>query len=429
MLGWPITTVLLFAGSFAVGYSLLLALLTFENRRFSHSRKRSVLQGLQPWQRIALIAPCKGEDYRLEDNLRHLFQQDHLNYSLVFVVESEDDLAVPIIHRLCSNNPQTSSRLVIAGRAIESGQKNHNLLAAIDEIGDEFNVYAFIDSDARPDKNWLRSLVFDLDKEGIGAVTGYRWMIPRRKSLVNFFVYAVNSATMAMMGSGRHMLIWGGSWAIRRDIFEAIGLRSAWCGTLCEDLVASRALNAAKLGVVFSPRSVVATEFDMGVSEAWEFLHRQFLLGRRYRGNLWLLALTALCIFQLGLWSCLLAGLYLLGKGDPLGCWSLGAFALIYGLTGIRSWLRQDRIRTHFPERASELRAARLFDIFLGPLAGLGQLTVMIGAGLISSTCWRGIRYFLGPGGRVLFLGRTVDATTETDPISEVLPLSQRRAA
>jgi ceramide glucosyltransferase len=429
MPNWPLTAGLLISGSFAAGYALLLALATYENRRFARSHSRSPTNGVLPWQRIALIAPCKGQDHSFQENLRHLFQQDHPNYSLIFVVESERDEAVPIIRKLCSEYHQTPSRLVVAGRAIESGQKNHNLLAAIDQLEDEFNVYAFVDSDVQPDSNWLRSLVFGLEKEGIGAVTGYRWMIPTRNSLVNLIVYAINSATIALMGSGRHMLIWGGSWAIRREVFEGVGLRSAWCGTLCEDLVASRALRATNLGTVFAPRCVVTTEFDLAASGAWEFLHRQFLLGRRYSGGLWLLSLISLGLFQIGLWGCLLAGIYMLARQETQGWWALGAFVSIYGVTCLRHWLRQDRARTHLPRRTAELRTAGLFDIFLGPLAGVAQLVVMLSSALISSTCWRGIRYFVGPGGRVLFLGRTVGKSIATDSVPEVVPLPQRRAA
>jgi len=429
MQNWPLTIALILPATFAFGYAVLMALATFENRRFARSCQHAPLSGVLPSQRIALIIPCKGEEINLAENLRHLFLQDHPNYSAFFVVESEKDPAVSTIQRLRGEYQQVPSQLVVAGHTINCGQKNHNLIQAIDGLDKKFNVMAFVDSDARPESDWLRSLVFGLDKPKVGATTGYRWMVPLRNSLPNLIVYAINSAAMALTGPGKHMLIWGGSWAIRREIYDAVGLRSAWMSTLCEDLVTTRALRSSGLGTSFSPRCVVKNEFDMNWSQAWEFLHRQFLLGRRYTVDLWMLALVSLGFFQLGLWGSLAVGTYLLATGDVIGWWGLAVFTFIYGLSCFRHWLRQDRGRTRFPDQWPRLRTAGAFDILLGPLTGLAHLIVLIGSAFYSSTRWRGIRYFLGPGGRVTFVGRMVKEVSIRQEEPETVPMPTRRAA
>ena len=47
---------------------------------------------------------------------------------------------------------------------------------------------------------------------------------------------------MSLFSRDNQYMVWGGSWAIRRDIFDQIGLHRAWEGTLSDDLVASREL-------------------------------------------------------------------------------------------------------------------------------------------------------------------------------------------
>ena len=73
----------------------------------------------------------------------------------------------------------------------------------------------------------------------------------------------MNCDVMSLLCRSSHYLIWGGSWAIRREVFDAIGLRNAWKGTLSDDLVASRLMRQAGLGVRFEPASVVASPLDV----------------------------------------------------------------------------------------------------------------------------------------------------------------------
>src|SRR6185437_16633462 len=44
-----------------------------------------------------VIAPCKGVDEGLEDNLSPLLMQDYPEYELLFVVDSENESAVEVI--------------------------------------------------------------------------------------------------------------------------------------------------------------------------------------------------------------------------------------------------------------------------------------------------------------------------------------------
>ena len=97
----------------AVSFAALLTLQTWEHRRFSRSRTRHPSRE-PPRGRIALLVPCKGADVDLESNLRPLFEQDHENYEMIFVVESFQDAAWHTIHRLISQYPGHQAKLIDA---------------------------------------------------------------------------------------------------------------------------------------------------------------------------------------------------------------------------------------------------------------------------------------------------------------------------
>ena len=251
------------------------------------------LERHQPTGRVALFAPCKGLDLDLEANLRALLRQDYDNYEVTFIVESTDDPAYPAIRRAMAEHPWVPARVVVAGRATDSGQKVHNLRVATEHFSQRVKYLAFVDSDARPRPEWLRLLVSRLDQPGLGAVTGYRWFTPSRPTVANALVYSMNCDVISLLTRSSHYLIWGGSWAIRREVFDAIGLRDAWKGTLSDDLVASRLMRQSRLEVRFEPACVVASPLDESLRQAMSFIRRQYLVARLYTFDWWLFSLLA----------------------------------------------------------------------------------------------------------------------------------------
>ena len=428
-------------------YQLLLGLATWENRRYARSRIHRSVPGVLPWQRIALIVPCKGNERGLAENLACFLRQDHPNYSVTFVVESTADPAYEVIQHLLSHDhtsvtnirgKTTRAKVVVAGYGIETGQKIHNLQAAIRSQLDDVNVLAFADSDIRPDVDWLRALVFGLSREGVGAVSGYRWFHPERNTMANLLLYSFNSAAAALYGPGGHFLVWGGSWAIRRDYFDELAIDAAWDGTLSDDLVASRTLKLAKLKVAFEPRAMVASHVDLSLPNLGEFVRRQFLIGRRYATRMWLLSWISLTVFVVAFWGSLavFAGKLLAGQGVA---WWLAANAIgLYSLGVFRAWLRQDLSHIYFPLKQDALSSARRFDTWLSPFASLFLWVGYIASCVGNSIVWRGIGYFIAAGGRVQLLGRrlTIDPAAaascraaESETNSETRKFKIRRAA
>src|ERR1044071_5222163 len=63
-----------------------------------------------------VIAPCKGIDDGLEENLAALLSQDYRDYEVIFVVDSESDAAVQTIEEISRTAAKAAKKtnLVIA---------------------------------------------------------------------------------------------------------------------------------------------------------------------------------------------------------------------------------------------------------------------------------------------------------------------------
>jgi hypothetical protein len=242
----------------------------------------------------------------------------------------------------------------------------------------------------------------------MGARTGYRWLVPERLTWPHLLLYSINSSGAGLYCRHRQKLVWGGAWAIRREAFEQSGIREAWVGTLSDDLVASRALQVSGLKIEFEPRCMTASPIDMTAGEMFNFLHRQFLVVRRYMPRHWWLAVLGGGLLQAALWG---SAAFAVGQFAAGGNWLVpaAAGALLYGLAVYRAWLGQSAIRSGITAYEAKLAWPRRFDICLGPLAAaIGWLT-SVSSLCGSSMTWRGIRYWISPGGRILLLGRTLD--------------------
>ncbi len=383
--------------------SALLTLQAYEFRRFACSRGRR-RDAPPPAGKVLLVCPCRGAEPRLAENLRSLLEQDHGNYRLVLVVDSSLDPACSVIRRLLADSPRADARLIVAGAARESGQKVHNLLAATADLSADIRYLAFADSDARTSRDWLRQLVQRLDMPGVVAATGYRWLVSARPGWPNSLVHALDAAVASLVGPSRHHLVWGGSWAVRRDAFDASRLRAAWRGTLSDDLVASGVLG--QLGrVEFEPAALVASSIDFDTRGMFEFVGRQLTIGRFYAPVFWGFSTVAACLQQAVFWTgaalAPVAWQSLTWQSDKWTLLAALAALAMYGMQAFRGWLREDAGRRLLPGAAAQAASQRRVAVWGGPLVGLLQCWGLLRAILADRIVWRGIEYELLAGGQM----------------------------
>lgn len=388
---------------------LLIGVQTFEHRRFARSRFDSQCR-YRPVGRAAILVPCRGTDVGLEENLHRLFGQDYGDFEVHFVVEADTDPAYPVIRRVMAAHPRVESSVVFSGRATDSGQKVHNLCVLTDRVPAGISYLAFVDSDARPSGRWLRALLSRLDRPEVGAATGYRWFVPATASLANHLVYGINCGMAVLLGHRSPGLVWGGSWAIRHDMFQWLGIRQAWEKTLSDDLVASRVIREARLRVEFEPAAMVASPLAMSFREMIGFVRRQFQVTRFYAPGGWLAALASATLANLAVLANLTLAVWGLATGWPASWIPAGLCGVLYLMSVYCGSVRQDLPRIYFPQLDEKtLAKARRFDTLAGPLVNLAGSLQLVASAFGRQVSWRGITY------RVLRAGQ-VELTAREDP-------------
>ncbi|HEX7379586.1 MAG TPA: glycosyltransferase [Pirellulales bacterium] len=408
----------LLASVLASAQFILLTWSCRENFRFARARlRKSWPREREP--RVALFAPCKGLETGLPENLRPLFEQDYANYSLTFIVESETDPAYATLRELIAANGNVPARICVAGISTDTGQKVHNLLAATAQLAADVEVLAFVDSDARPRGDWLRRLVSRLNQPNVGAVTGYRWFHPRRATAAGAFVYTINAAVAGSFGPGGHHLIWGGSWAIRRQLFDSLELRDAWRQTLSDDLVASSVVRRAGLRIEFEPVSMVGSPLDGGWRQSLEFSRRQYLIARCYLPAWWLLALFGATWPVFIFWGGLATLAVGLGRHDAAVWLPAAICPAYYVATLLRGCQRWQLGRLYVPQQSPVMKRLAWLGIWLEPLVALGNWAIIVSSLFGKTLHWRGIQYRLGRRGRVLAIVRPAQSEASSKPDSD----------
>jgi ceramide glucosyltransferase len=350
--------------------------------RFADYVRRETSQPLPDFQPFAsVIAPGRGLEPGLADNLRPLLTQDYARYEVLFVFDTGEDPAIKIVEEL-----STEARIVIAGPATDSGQKVHNLRVATTQVDPESEVLVFVDTDARPGKDWLKKLVAPLVDKGLGASTGYRWFIPEKGGLASRLRSVWNaSIASALGGDTTSNFCWGGSTAIRRTTFNDLAVNDRWRGTVSDDFTITSVLKEAKLPIHFTPNCLVAAVGDCDFKELLEFTTRQIKITRVYASHLWLPLLLGSSLFTITFFG----GLILISLFPRL---SVALFLVfIFALGAAKSFVRFRAVSRVLETSRTDLLA----QMFLWPFAQLLYLYNAIIAGFSQRITWRGITYEL----------------------------------
>jgi len=401
----------------AILSQLLFLLQTYKNHRYAlkkYAKKRS-------WYRLrtVLIVPCKGLDPDFQKNVTSFFKQDYENYILWFVVADKSDTAYTELCKLKNQLSQSSKardvQILIAGRIRNlkeannvgekreiydkaCSQKIHNLLYCYERIGDDIEVLAFADSDIYVRQDWLSHLVWPLRQADIGASSGYRWFIPKKNNLASLALSAVNAKVAQLLGNTPYNQAWGGSMAIRADIFRRVGLDKIWQKALSDDFSLTYAVKKAGMRVAFSPACLAASYESTTWKELFEFGRRQFLITRIYAPGTWWFGLFSSLYSILGLWVGAGLAIYAAAIQDKNAHLFIAVPVVFFISQLVRAILRQRMIGKLLKKDLPQMKAAITADI-LGFWVWSFLLLALITSSAFGRTIrWRGIRYkLLGP--------------------------------
>lgn len=375
---------------------LIILIQAFSNYRFvlNKYKKRRLWDKLQ----VVLIVPCKGLDSCFHKNIASFFHQDYKNYSLWFVVAEKSDPAYAELCKLRDQLGQNSNaheiQILIADKSYSCGQKIHNLLYAIERIDDSVEIIALADSDACGRPDWLSHLIYPLRKSKNGVTSGYRWFVPQKNNLASVALSVVNAKIVQLLGNTRFNHAWGGSMAIRVDVFHRLGIDKIWTKALSDDYTISNAVKKAGMKVAFVPACLMASHETTTWKNLFEFARRQFLITRVNALGMWWFGLFSSIYSVVGLWGTIALAIWDKSLGTSRIFFT--AIAALFFLSQMcRAILRQKMAARLFEEDRNKMKFAMVADILFFWVWSILLLLFIVSSAFGRTICWRGIRYKL----------------------------------
>jgi ceramide glucosyltransferase len=379
----------------------------YRNYRFVKSKGRKERGFIG---RAVLVVPCKGIDQEFEKNIKSFYTQDYEDYSLWFVVGDDSDPAHAELKRIqaemAGKTAAKDVQVLVAGTTQGCSQKLHNLLHACRRMGKDVVAMAFADSDICVRNDWLAHIVHPLRRPGLcGVASGYRLFIPARMNTATLALASMNAAVAQMLGPYGFNHAWGGSMAVRRDVFEELGVEKVWATSISDDLSISRLVQNAHQKIAFVPGCLVASYTSMKWPALFEFARRQFVITRIATPGLWLTGLASSAYSVAGLWGAAALALYARSRG--LADWWVPALVAVVFLFGhfCKAWFRQEMMAIVLDDDGEGLKAAKRADVLLSWLWSPLMLALIVSSAFGRTITWRGIRYRLMGPTNVVVLG------------------------
>jgi len=250
-----------------------------------------------------VIVPVKGDDAGLRENLAALAVQDYPDYELIVVAHCAADIPAGVL--------PARVRVVLAhAEEPGTGGKVLNLRTAVRFARKDSALFAFADSDGRVSRAWLRALASPLAEPQAGASTGYRWYAPTPPDFWSLMRSVWDAVIAGAFGPGANAFAWGGSMAIRRETFYAIGVPEFWRGTVSDDYALSEAVHGAGLTIVFAPGAMAVSAGRCSGRAFLGWARRQLTITRVYRPRLWWMALVAHIFYCGGMAAAIAASIH-----------------------------------------------------------------------------------------------------------------------
>lgn len=234
-------------------------------------------QSARPPLRASIVIPCDCQDpASLRENLRRFLGQDHPDFELVCVTRAPDAALADMLRRL---SPRC--KYVVAGSATTCCQKNHNILSALARVAADSEAFVFCDADARPDRpSWLRDFLSPLQTEDatVAATTTFRRVrltVPPSTAAIVYKGYA-DCQRAALLGFSYYL--WGGATALRREMFEQLGVARIWRRSIVDDISLAMLLRSKGLRSVFLTDCMLdeADDESRSMRPVYEWMVRQY---------------------------------------------------------------------------------------------------------------------------------------------------------
>ncbi|HZZ10861.1 MAG TPA: bacteriohopanetetrol glucosamine biosynthesis glycosyltransferase HpnI [Paraburkholderia sp.] len=208
---------------------------------------------------VTVVKPLYGDEWALLANLSSFCGQHYPGpVQFLFGVHDSDDPALHTVNELRRLHPEAHITVVADARQYGPNRKISNILNMLPQA--QHDVLVFADSDVSVGPHYLRNVIGELQKPGVGLVTCvYRgqpdpgfW--PRLSAKATNYQFLPGVVTGLALGLARPCF--GQTIAMRRDTFEKIGGFMPFVQHLAEDHAIGEAVRMIGEKVVIPPFTI-----------------------------------------------------------------------------------------------------------------------------------------------------------------------------
>ncbi|KAB8124376.1 glycosyltransferase [Komagataeibacter medellinensis] len=324
-----------------------------------------------PMPPVSVLKPLHGDEPLLEEALESFCTQDYPQMQIVFGVQSEEDAAIPIVHRLMERHPAVDMKLVVDATFHGVNRKIGNLINIMREV--KHDVLVISDSDIHVAPDYLRHVVGALVPADVGLVTTLYAGLPASSTVPRLLAACqINHnflpGVMLSRYLGRQDCL-GATMALRRSMLDAIGGLEALVPHVADDAILGRYVRDRGKDIAIA---ACMTWTTVGETSMREVLAHELRWGRTVK-TLEPAGYAASAI-QLPLFWASVAVLL-----APHAAWTWFFFAGTWAWRGICSFIL---------DRALAQRS--LLPLLLLPLRDWISAAIMVGSVTGTRVAWRG---------------------------------------
>ena len=261
------------------------------------------------WPPAALILCVRGAEAGLAECLDRLAAVEYPDVELHVVVDHATDPSLPIAERWRQEHSDVACHVqVLSDRSPQATLKCSAVDQALGRLSPRIGAAVLVDADARVYPRWLEDMIRPTLDPATGIATGNRWYDPTAEGLGSLIRFIYNANCVIPMHAGG--MTWGGSLAIRRDVFEHSEFRPCLRVSPTEDATVRHAVDQCGHRLVCLPTVMLLTHDGIGLGSCLRFIRRQLLWTRLYHpgwpviaGGAVLAYAVALAVTGLGTWA------------------------------------------------------------------------------------------------------------------------------
>ena len=346
------------------------------------------MQGNNLLPPVTLLKPLHGLEPLLEECLESFFRQDYPTYELIFGARWESDPALDIVKSLSRKYPHIPTRIVLSGEPLYPSAKVFSMEKMAPLAS--YSTFVITDSDVRVTPNYLRRVVQPLMDSSVGMVTCLYRGIPTGGfwSLLEALGMSTEMSSGVLVADlleGMKFAL-GPTMVIRKDVMEKWGGFRVLAEHHDDDFVMGSLTHASGKKVVLSHHIIDHVVLNRSVRES--LLHQlRWMRNARFSRRMGHVGTGLTFAMPFGLLG-LLAG------------WISGHWTVGLGLLGLAF---ANRVIQSLVVGWGVTRDPRsLLLCWLYPVRDMEGFILWCGSFFGSEIVWRGERYHLVSGGRIV---------------------------